>query len=57
MNKLQAEELVRDLDEYARSVCRYEFGLPTWDNNCDGMQDHMANMIEIVLKSFEERKQ
>lgn len=51
MNKIQAADLLSALDNYAREVCSYEYGLPTYDNNCGGLPDHMSEMIEIVLSS------
>ncbi|MGL5013056.1 MAG: hypothetical protein ACRC6V_02040 [Bacteroidales bacterium] len=49
MTRIQAADLLSALDNYARKVCRYEYGLPTYDNNYEGLPDHMSEMIEIVL--------
>lgn len=49
MNKIEAADLILLLDNYARKVCRYEYGLPSYNNNCEGLPDHMNEMIEIVI--------
>lgn len=57
MNKVQAADLILALDKYARGVCRYEYGLPTYDNNYGGMEDYMSNMIQIVLAAVNKENQ
>jgi len=55
MNKVDAESLILRLDEYAKSVCKYEYGLPTYNNNYGDMPNHLDNMVEIVMNFIKEQ--
>ncbi len=56
MNKIDAETLLSLLDDYARSVCSYEYGLPTYNNNYEDTPNHMDNMVNIVLNFVKEKQ-
>jgi len=57
MNKVDAETLIIQLDEYARSVCSYEYGLPVYNNNYDDMPNHLDEMINILQNFVKENKE
>lgn len=50
MKREDIEQLLYELDSYARSVCRYEYGLPTYNNDFDGLPNHLDEMVKIVMK-------
>lgn len=57
MDKQMIEWLIHDLDSYAKSVCKYEYGLPTYNNNYEGMEDHLDNMVAIVERYLEKENE
>ena len=51
MNKEKALELIEKLDSYARRLDEWDYGLPVYNYESE---THIDNMIEIVMKAFEE---
>lgn len=48
MKREHIEKLLTELDDYARTVCRYEYGLPIYNNDFGGLPNHLDEMVKIV---------